>query len=177
MVRHPNPPSQTWRTFLANHVGCLVSIDFFVVPTATFTVMFVFIVLRHERRRIEHFGVTAHPSASCVAQQIREAFPWDTAPQDLIRDRDGAYGQSFRSTVMAMGVQEVVTAPRSPWQNPYLERLIGSVRRECLNHRSRTHLSLGKDTPEGRSVQPGGTREVAFRQVGGLHHRYERRAA
>ncbi len=150
-------------------------------------------------RRIEHFGVTAHPSANWVAQQIREAFPWDTAPQYLIRDRDGAYGQSFRSTVMAMGVEEVVTAPQSPWQNPYVERLIGSVRRECLNHvivlnerhlrrildsyldychRSRTHLSLGKDTPEGRSVQPGGAGEiVAFPQVGGLHHRYERLAA
>ena len=199
MVRHPKPPSQNWLTFLNNHVGCLVSIDFFVVPTATFAVLFVFIVLRHERRRIEHFGVTAHPSADWVAQQIREAFPWDTAPRYLIRDRDGAYGQSFRSTVMAMGVEEVVTAPRSPWQNPYVERLIGSVRRECLNHvivlnerplrrilvsyldyyhRHRTHLSLGKDTPEGRSVQPGGTGKiVAFPQVGGLHHRYERLAA
>ena len=199
MIRHPKPPSQTWRTFLDNHVGCLVSIDFFVVPTATFAVLFVFIVLRHERRRIEHFGVTAHPTADWVAQQIREAFPWDTAPRYLIRDRDGAYGQSFRSTVMAMGVAEVVTAPRSPWQNPYVERLIGSVRRECLNHvivlnerhlrrilvsyfdyyhRSRTHLSLGKDTPEGRSVQPSGAGKiVAFPQVGGLHHRYERLAA
>ncbi len=139
------------------------------------------------------------PTADWLAQQIREAFPWDTAPRHLIRDRDGAYGQSFRSTVMAMGVEEVVTAPRSPWQNPYVERLIGSVRRECLNHvivlneqhlrrilvsyldyyhRSRTHLSLGKDTPEGRSVQPDGTEKiVAFPQVGGLHHRYERLAA
>ncbi len=199
IVRHPKPPSQTWRTFLDNHVGCLDSIDFFVVPTATFAVLFVFIVLLHERRRIEHFGVTAHPSADWVAQQIREAFPWDTAPRYLIRDRDGAYGQSFRSTVMAMGVEEIVTAPRSPWQNPYVERLIGSVRRECLNHviilnerhlrrilvshldyyhRSRTHLSLGKDTPERRSVQPdGGGKIVAIPQVGGLHHRYERLAA
>ena len=168
MVRHPKPPSQTWRTFLDNHVGSLVSIDFFVVPTARFAVLFVFIVLRHERRRIEHFGVTAHPSADWVAQQMREAFPWDTAP-------------------------------RRPWQNPYVERLIGSVRRECLNHviilnerhlrrvlvsyldyyhRSRTHLSLGKDTPEGRPVQPGGSGKiVSFPQVGGLHHRYERLAA
>ncbi len=134
-----------------------------------------------------------------MAQQIREAFPWDTAPLYLIRDRDGAYGQSFRSTVMAMGVEEVVTAPRSPWQNPYVERLIGSVRRECLNHvivlnerhlrrilvsyldfyhRSRTHLSLGKDTPDGRSAQPDGTGKiVSFPQVGGLHPRYERLAA
>ena len=199
MVRHPKPPSQTWRTFLDNHVGSLVSIDFFVVPTARFAVLFVFIVLRHERRRIEHFGVTAHPSADWVAQQMREAFPWDTAPWYLIRDRDGAYGESFRSTIMAMGAKEVVTAPRRPWQNPYVERLIGSVRRECLNHviilnerhlrrvlvsyldyyhRSRTHLSLGKDTPEGRPVQPGGSGKiVSFPQVGGLHHRYERLAA
>jgi len=124
---------------------------------------------------------------------------WRAAPRYLTRDRDGAYGQSFRSTVIAMGVEEVVTAPRSPWQNPYVERLIGSVRRECLNHvivlnerhlrrilvsyldyyhRSRTHLSLGKDTPEGRSVQPSGSGKiVAFPQVGGLHHRYERLAA
>ncbi len=199
MVRHPKPPSQTWRTFLHNHVGCLASIDFFVVPTAGFAVLFVFIVLRHERRLIEHFGVTAHPTADWVAQQIREAFPWDSAPRYLIRDRDGAYGQSFRSTVMAVGVEEIITAPRSPWQNPYVERLIGSVRRECLNHvivlnerhlrrilvlyldyyhRSRTHLSLGKDTPEERPVQPGGGGKiVAFPQVGGLHHRYERLAA
>ncbi len=199
MVRHPKPPSQTWRTFLDNHVGSLVSIDFFVVPTARFAVLFVFIVLRHERRRIEHFGVTAHPSADWVAQQMREAFPWDTAPRYLIRDRDGAYGKSFRSTIMAMGAKEVVTAPRRPWQNPYVERLIGSVRRECLNHviilnerhlrrvlvsyldyyhRSRTHLSLGKDTPEGRPVQPGGSGKiVSFPQVGRLHHRYERLAA
>ncbi len=142
---------------------------------------------------------SAHPASDWLAQQIREAFPWDTAPRYLIRDRDGVYGQSFRATVMAMGVEDVVTAPRSPWQNPYVERLIGSVRRECLDHvivlneqhlrrilvsyldyyhRSRTHLSLGKDTPDGRSVQPGSTGEiVAFPQVGGLHHRYERLAA
>ena len=153
----------------------------------------------HERRRVEHFGVTAHPTADWVAQQVREAFPWATAPQYLIRDRDGAYGQSLRSTVVALGVKEVVTAPRSPWQNPYVERLIGIVRRECLNHvivlherhprrllvshldyyhRSRTHLSLGKDSPDGRSVPPGGTGKIVpFAQVGGLHHRYERLAA
>ena len=199
MVRHPKPPSQTWRTFLDNHVGCLVSIDFFVVPTATFAVLLVFIVLRHERRRIEHFGVTAHPTADWVAQQIREAFPWDTAPRYLIRDRDGAYGQSFRSTVMAVGVEEVITAPRSPWQNPYVEPLIGSVRRECLDqviilderhlqrilgsyldyyHGSRTHLSLGKDSPDGRPAQSVGSRTVvSLPKVGGLHHRYERLAA
>ena len=178
MVRYPSPPSQSWRTFLTNHADCLASIDFFVVPTATFHLLFGFIVLHHERRQIVHFGVTANPTMAWVAQQIREAFPWGTAPRYLIRDRDGAYGQSFRSTVTAMGVEEVVTAPRSPWQNPYVERLIGSVRRECLDHSiilnerhlrrilgsyldyyhgSRTHLSLGKDTPDGRPVQPAGS--------------------
>ena len=111
MVRYPSPPSQSWRTFLTNHADCLASIDFFVVPTATFHLLFGFIVLHHERRQIVHFGVTANPTMAWVAQQIREAFPWGTAPRHLIRDRDGAYGQSFRSTVTAMGVEEVVTAP------------------------------------------------------------------
>ena len=134
MVRYPSPPSQSWRTFLTNHADCLASIAFFVVPTATFHLLFGFIVLHHERRQLVHFGVTANPTMAWVAQRIREAFPWGTAPRYLIRDRDGAYGQSFRSTVTAMGVEEVVTAPRSPWQNPYVERLIGSVRRECLDH-------------------------------------------
>ena len=199
MVRYPSPPSQSWRTFLTNHADCLASIDFFVVPTATFHLLFGFIVLHHERRQIVHFGVTANPTMAWVAQQIQEAFPWGTAPWYLIRDRDGAYGQSFRSTVTAMGVEEVVTAPRSPWQNPYVERLIGSVRRECLDHSiilnerhlrrilgsyldyyhgSRTHLSLGKDTPDGRPVQPAGSGTVvSLPKVGGLHHRYERLAA
>ena len=199
MVRYPSPPSQSWRTFLTNHADCLASIDFFVVPTATFHLLFGFIVLHHERRQIVHFGVTANPTMAWVAQQIREAFPWGTAPRYLIRDRDGAYGQSFRSTVTAMGVEEVVTAPRSPWQNPYVERLIGSVRRECLDHSiilnerhlrrilgsyldyyhgSRTHLSIGKDTPDGRPVQPAGSGTVvSLPKVGGLHHRYERLAA
>ena len=170
-----------------------------MVPTATFHLLFGFIVLHHQRRRIVHFGVTAHPTADWVVQQYREAFPWDTAPQYLIRDRYGAYGQSFRSTVMAVGVEEVVNAPRSPWQNPYVERLISSVRRECLDHviilnerhlrcildpyldyyhGSRTHLSLGKDSPDGRPAQSAGSGTVvSLPQVGGLHHRYERLAA
>lgn len=199
MLRYPSPPSQSWRTFLTNHADCLTSIDFFVIPTATFRLLFGFFVLRHDRRRIVHFGVTANPTADWVAQQIREAFPWDTAPRYLIRDRDGAYGQSFRSTVIAMGIDEVVTPPRSPWQNPYVERLIGSVRRECLDHviilserhlrrilgsyldyyhDSRTHLWLGKDTPGGRPVQSAGSGQiVSLPKVGGLHHRYERLAA
>ena len=180
MPRHPKPPSQTWRTFLENHVGCLASTDFFVVPTATFSLLFVLVVLRHERRRIVHIGTTAHPTAAWVAQQIREAFPWETAPRYMIRDRDRVYGIAFRSRIKAMGIEEVVTAPRSPWQSPYVERVIGSIRRECLDHvivlnerhlraillsyidyyqRSRTHLALGKDTPERRSVQPAWRRE------------------
>ena len=134
MPRHPKPPSQTWRTFLENHVGCLASTDFFVVPTATFSLLFVLVVLRHERRRIVHIGTTAHPTAAWVAQQIREAFPWETAPRYMIRDRDRVYGIAFRSRIKAMGIEEVVTAPRSPWQSPYVERVIGSIRRECLDH-------------------------------------------
>ena len=199
MVRHPKPPSQSWRTFLRNHVGCLASIDFFVVPTATFGLLFAFVVLHHERRRIVHLCVTANPTAAWVAQQIREAFPWDTAPRHVIRDRDGIYGAVFRARVLAMGIEEVITAPRSPWQNPFAERVIGSIRRECLDHvivlnewhlrrilasylayyhRSRMQLSLGKDAPDGRPVQPVGVGKiVAFPQVGGLHHRYVQLAA
>ena len=133
MTRHPRPPSQTWRAFLRNHVGCLASIDVFTVPTATFAVLYVFIVLGHERRRIVHFGITTHPTAPWVAQQLREAFPWQTAPRHVIRDRDGTYGVAFRTTVKAMSIEEVETAPRSPWQKPYVERVIGcAAAREAL---------------------------------------------
>jgi transposase InsO family protein len=193
------PPSQTWRTFLDNHLGSMASIDFLTVPTATFHVLYVFLVLSHDRRRVVHWNVTSHPSAQWTAQQIVEAFLEHTAPEHMVRDRDGIYGEQFRRRVKTMGIEEVLTAPRSPWQNPYAERLVGSVRRECLDHvivlgelhlyrilksyfayyhRSRTHLSLGKDTPEPRPVHPptGGT-IVALPEVGGLHHRYERRAA
>ena len=178
---------------------CLASIDFFVLPTATFRLLFVFVVLHHERRQIAHFGVTANPTAAWVVQRITEAFPWDTSPRHMIRDRDSVYGAVVRARVKVMGIEEVVTAPRPPWQNPFVERAIGSIRRECLDHvivlnerhprrilasyfndyhRSRAHLSPGKDTPVGRPVQPaGGGKIVAFPQVGGLHHRYQRRAA
>jgi len=107
--------------------------DFFTVPTATFRVLFVFIVLSHDRRRVMHFNVTDHPSEEWTAQQIREAFPWE-APKYLIRDRDAIFGGEFVAVTKSMGIEEVVTAPRSPWQNPYVERLIGSIRRECLDH-------------------------------------------
>ena len=134
LARLPKPPSQTWRTFLRNHAKALASIDFLVLPTATFRLLMVFIVLRHERRQVVHFGVTAHPTAAWVAQQITEAFPWNSAPRNVIRDRDSVTGALVRATIKAMGIEEVVTAPRSPWRNPYVERMIGSIRRECLDH-------------------------------------------
>jgi transposase InsO family protein len=193
------PPSQTWRAFLNNHIQELVSIDFFTVPTVKFRVLFVFVLLSHHRRRVVHFNVTEHPTALWTAQQIVEAFPEDTGPRYLLRDRDKIYGGDFRRRIRAMGIEEMLTAPASPWQRAYVERLIGSIRRECLDHvivlgerhlrrilrsyfeyyhRSRTHLSLQKDAPEPRAVQPpvrGAVVELP--EVGGLHHRYERRAA
>src|SRR6266403_2153301 len=126
-------PSQTWRTFLANHVRDLVSIDFFTTPTAGLRVLFVLVVLAHHRRRVVHFNVTAHPTARGAAQQIVDSFPDDSAPAYLLRDRDQAYGEQFRHRVKGMRIEEVLTAPHSPWQNPFAERLIGSIRRECLN--------------------------------------------
>ncbi len=197
--RRDGPSSQTWRTFFANHVAQLASIDFFTVPTATFRVLFVFVVLSHDRRRIVHLNVTEHPTTAWTAQQLREAWPWDTAPRFVIRDRDGIYGEALHNVTQAMDIDEVLTAPRSPWQNPFVERLIGSLRRECLDHvivwneralrrqlqlyvpyyhEWRTHLSLDKDPPVPRAVQPPtcGT-IVQIPHLGGLHHHYERRAA
>ena len=199
LPRSRKPPSQTWRTFLTNHLAQTAAIDFFTVPTATFRVLFVFVVLSHERRRVLHFGVTEHPTQEWTMQQMREAFPWDQAPRFVLRDRDAIYGTDFAAMTRDMGMEEVLTAPRSPWQNPFVERLVGSIRRECLDHvivwnerslrrtlhnyfayyqRSRTHLALGKDAPEPRAVAPPEQgRVVAIPQVGGLHHRYQRRAA
>ena len=118
VVRHRKPPSQTWRTFLENHLGSLVSVDFFVVPTVLFKVLFVFVVLANERRRVIHINVTDTPSAQWTAQQLVEACPWETAPRYVLRDRDAVYGVAFSSRVQALGILEVQTAPRSPWQNP-----------------------------------------------------------
>jgi len=199
MVRHRNPPSQTWRMFLANHIKDIVSADFFLVPTATFRLLFVFVILSHDRRRPVHFAVTRHPTAEWTAQQLLQAFPWDTAPRFLLRDRDGNYGKIFCESATGLGIEEVLCAPRSPWQNAYAERLIGSIRRECLDHvivfhepglrrvlrsyfeyytYARTHLSLAKDAPILRSIHPPELgRVVELSEVGGLHHRYERRAA
>jgi transposase InsO family protein len=123
--RPRKPPSQTWRTFLTNHVEEMASIDFFVVPTATFRVLFVFVVLSHARRRVLHFQVTEHPSQEWTMQQMREAFPWDQSPRYLLRDRDAIYGGDLVAMTKGMGMEEVLSAPRSPWQNPYAERLIG----------------------------------------------------
>jgi putative transposase len=133
MVRHRKPPSQTWRTFLDNHVADLVSVDFFTVPTATFRILYVFVILRHDRREVVHFNVTQNPTAQWTAQQIVEAFPFDPAPRYLLRDRDSIYGEVFCKRVKSLGIEEIKTAARSPWQSPYVERLIGSIRRECLN--------------------------------------------
>ncbi len=199
MVQHGKPPSQNWRTFLKNHMQNLVSADFFVVPTITFRLLFVFVILSHDRRRPIHFAVTTNPTAEWTARQLLEAFPWDTAPRDLLRDRDRVYGEKFREAATWLGIREVLTAPQSPWQNAYVERLIGSIRRECLDHvivfnqtgvhrvlkayfkyyeRTRTHLSLEKDAPIPRRVQPPELGKVVeFPEVGGLHHRYERCAA
>jgi putative transposase len=199
MVRRHRPPSATWRAFLKNHVREIVATDFFVVPTVRNQVLFVFLVLAHERRRVLHFNVTAHPTAQWTAQQVVEAFPWADSPKYLLRDRDRIYGTRFRQRVEGLGFEEVVTAARSPWQNPYVERLIGSIRRECLDHtivlgerhlkrvltdyfryynRWRTHQSLEMDSPGGREtdcVARGRVIEVA--EVGGLHHHYGRVAA
>jgi putative transposase len=193
------PPSQTWRTFLDNHLGDLVSVDFFVVPTVLFKVLFVFVILAHERRRVLHINVTDVPTAQWTAQQLVEAFPWQTAPRYLLRDRDAVYGVAFSRRAQSMGIREVKTAARSPWQNPYVERLIGTLRRECLDHvvvlnethlrrllsgyliyyhGTRTHLFLEKDAPDPRPVEHlDEARIIETPMVGGLHHRYSRRAA
>ena len=174
MVRHRKPPSQTWRTFLDNHVKNLVSVDFFTVPTIRFQVLYVFLVLAHDRRRVVHFNVTAHPTAEWTAQQLREAFPFDQSPRYLLRDRDKIFGDTFRAQVKDMKIKEVLSAPRSPWQRAYVERVIGSIRRECLDHvivfgeaslrrtlssyfsyyhQTRPHLSLDEGLP-GASAHP-----------------------
>jgi len=191
------PPSQSWRTFLQNHVGEIVAVDFFTVPTIRLRVLFVFLIIEHRRRRVLHFGITEHPTAEWTAQQVNEAFSERDAKRYVIRDRDSIYGHEFRRRIQSLGVKEVVTAPRSPWQNACVERLIGSIRRECLDQVvvlsqrhlrrllksyfayyqwSRTHLALAKDAPEPRAIMRQGE-IIAIPQVGGLHHRYERRAA
>jgi transposase InsO family protein len=158
MKRHPKPPSQTWRTFLETHVRSLVSVDFFVVPTIRFQVLYVFLVLAHDRRRILHVNVTAHPTAEWTAQQLRDAFPWNTVPRYLLRDRDRIFGTTFTGTVEAMGINEVVSAPHAPWQRAYIERVIGSIRRECLETTSSfltRPASAGRFSPISGTITTG----------------------
>ena len=198
-TRRSKPPSPTWRAFLTTHAKDLVSIDFFTVATVRFETLFVLVILSHDSRRVQHFNITAHPTAAWTAQQVVEAFPWDTAPRYLLRDRDGVYGADFRRRVASMGIEDVVTAPWSPWQSPYVERVIGSIRRECLDNvvvlhqrhlrrlltayfahydRWRCHQGLDMDCPEPRPIQSreqGVVVEVA--EGDGLYRHYERRAA
>jgi transposase InsO family protein len=191
-------PSQTWKTFLANHANQIAAIDFFTVPTLTFRNLYCFIILLHDRRQVVHFNVTAHPTAEWAARQLIEAFPEDSAPRYLLRDRDQIYGEEFRLRVKGMQIEEVITAPRSPFQNPYAERIIGSIRRECLDHliiigedhlrrtlrdyfdyyhNSRPHQALERNSPTPREIEaPVKGKVIAIPQVGGLHHRYRRAA-
>ena len=198
MVRHKKEPSQTWRTFLANHMSVAAACDFFVVPTLTFKPLYCFVVLTHDRREIVHTNVTRHPTDEWTAQQIIEAFPGDgEVPRYLHRDRDSIFGRIFKKRLKAMGIEQVISARRSPWQNPYVERVIGSIRRECTDHiialgerhllqtllcyatyynQARCHLSLDRNAPEPRPVEDGCGEVVATAHLGGLHHRYGRAA-
>jgi transposase InsO family protein len=199
LVRRRGPPSQNWRAFLQNHSKELISLDFLTVPTASFKVLFVLVILSNDRRRIMHFNVTDHPTAAWTAQQLVEACGMDEKPKYLIRDRDAIYGAVFSRRAQTLGIEEVLTAYRSPWQNPYAERVIGSIRRECLDHvivlgpgqlkrvvtqyvdyynGVRTHLSLCKDSPDRRPVHHSDEgRIIELKKVGGLHHQYVRKAA
>jgi putative transposase len=184
--------------FLEAHIGEIVAIDFFVVPTLTFQLLFGFLILRHHRRELVHVNATDHLSAAWTARQLVESFPDETAPKYLLRDRDALYGDVFARRVKGLGMTEILIAPRAPWQNPFAERLIGSIRRECLDHvivinerhlrrllrrylayynATRPHQSLHNNSPYPRDVQrSAGGHIVAIPQVGGLHHRYQRPA-
>jgi transposase InsO family protein len=194
MIKRCGPPSQGWRTFLHNHAPDVGAIDMFVVPTVGFKLLYAIVIMRLDRRRLVWTNVTTNPTAEWIARQITEAFPWDQAPRYLLRDRDRSYGAIVHRRLRAMGIRDHPTAPRSPWQNGHVERLIGSIRRECLDHivvmgeasllrtlrayaryynEVRTHRSLDKDTPKARPIQFTGT--VRARPVlGGLHHHYVR---
>ena len=194
MVRRRRPPSQGWKTFLRNHAAGIASLDLFVVPTLSFKLLYGLVILRHARRRLITISVTSNPTAEWIAGQVTDAFPWDEAPRHLIRDRDGAFGSAYTHRIRAMGIRDHPTAPRSPWQNGHVERLIGSIRRESLDHlvvfdeaqlrrvlksyasyynQVRTHLSLGKNAPDFRRPQKTG-RIAAIPILGGLHHQYVR---
>ena len=197
MPARPPRPSATWNTFLRNHLHETVAIDFFTVPTATFRQLYCFVVLHHDRRQVVHFNVTAHPNSLWVSQQLVEAFPFDQAPRFLIRDGDKKYGDAVVRRIASLGIDDTPTSPGSPWQNPYVERFIGSLRRECLNHliilseqhlkrivasyldyyhNHRTHLSLDCNAPHPRPVSCHDGQIISIPKVGGLHHEYRRAA-
>ena len=194
MARRRQPPSQGWKTFLRNHADGIASMDLFLVPTISFRLLYGLLILRHSRRELLWLGVTAHPSAEWIARQLTEAYGWQQAPRYLVRDRDRIYGHAFLRRLRAMGIRDRPIAARSPWQNGCAERLIGSIRRDCLDHvvvfgerhlrhllkayqkyynEARTHLSLEKDAPISRAVQTVG-QTLAVPVLGGLHHQYIR---
>ena len=196
MERRRGPPSQSWKTFLRNHAPHIAAVDLFIVPTIGCRLLYGLAILRLDRRHLVWTNVTTNPTAEWIARQITEAFPWDRPPRYLVRDRDRAYGAVVTQRLRAMGIRDRPIAPRSPWQNGYVERVIGSIRRECLDHviifgeahlrrilatyatyynGIRTHLALGKDAPIGRPVQSVG-RIAAIPILGGLHHHYVRMA-
>jgi transposase InsO family protein len=194
MARRRGPPSQGWKTFLCNHADGIAAMDMFVVPTISFRLLYGLLIVGHARRQVLWFGVTAHPTAEWLANQVTEACGWELAPRYLIRDRDGAYGETFIRRLLSMGIRDRPTSPRSPWQNGYAERLIGSIRRECVDHiivlgerhlrhvllsymkyynEVRTHLSLEKDAPVPRAIGTVG-HILCHPVLGGLHHQYVR---
>ncbi len=192
MARRRKPPSQGWKTFLRNHADGIALMDLFVVPTLSFRLLYGLMILKHGRRHMIWLGVTAHPTAEWIARQLTEAYGWEPVPRYIIRDRDSVYGEIFKQRLRAMGIRDRPTSARSPWQNGYAERLIGSIRRDCLDHvvvfserhlrtllgcyqtyynECRTHLSLGKDAPFSRAVEVRG--RIAVNPIlGGLHHQY-----
>jgi transposase InsO family protein len=194
MVKRRGPPSQRWRTFLRNHAPDIAFMDLFVVPTISFSLLYVFVIIRLNRRGLVWINVTQNPTAEWIARHLTEAFPWNEAPRYLIRDHDRIYGQIALRRIRAMGIRDKPIAPAAPWQNGYAERLIGSIRRECLDHliilseahlrrilqtytgyynKIRTHRSLDEDAPAFRAVQRVGN--VASHAIlGGLHHHYVR---
>jgi transposase InsO family protein len=194
MVKRQASPSQGWRTFLHNHAPDIAAMDLFVVPTIGFDLRYAFLIVRQDRRDLVWINVTATPTAEWIARQITQAFPWDEASHYLIRDRDQIYGSVVTRRLRSMGTRDKPTAPASPWQNGFAERLIGSIRWECLDHvviwdeahlrrilksyagyynETRTHRSLDKDAPVSRSVQRTGI-IVSPPILGGLHHHYVR---
>jgi transposase InsO family protein len=194
MVKRSGPPSQGWRTFLQNHAPDIAAMDLFVVPTVSFGLLYALVIIRLDRRKLVWINVTASPTAEWIARQIIEAFPWDEAPRYLIRDRDRIYGTIVTRRLRAMGIRDKPVAPASPWQNGFAERLIGSIRRECVDHLIvlgeahlrrilrayaryyndiRTHWSLAKDAPVSRPIQRTGSIR-SHPILGGLHHHYVR---